>query len=141
METNDTVQLKDENIYPDDSVLKQVLGQSFDAYRDLLELFSQNEITHEWRYYRDGKAWLCKVQKKKKTIVWMSAWNGYIKATIYFPERYLEELLALKISELMKEKIRSVKRVGKSVPCIFEVRDKAVLMDFNEVMQFKKSLK
>ena len=141
METDDTIQLKDENIYPDDSVLKQVLGQSFDAYRDLLELFSQNEITHEWRYYRDGKAWLCKVQKKKKTIVWMSAWNGYIKATIYFPERYLEELLALKISELMKEKIRSVKRVGKSVPCIFEVREKAVLTDFNEVMQFKKSLK
>lgn len=141
METTNDLQLKDENIYPDDSVLKQVLGQSFDAYRDLLELFSQNEITHEWRYYRDGKAWLCKVQKKKKTIVWMSAWNGYIKATIYFPERYLEELLALNISELMKENIRSVKRVGKSVPCIFEIRDKAVLTDFNEVMQLKMRLK
>ena len=141
METADTIQLKDENIYPDDSVLSQVLGQSFDAYRALLELFSRNQITHEWRYYRDGKAWLCKVQKKKKTIVWMSAWDGFIKATIYFPERYLEELLALKISELMKEKIRSVKRVGKSVPCIFEIRDKAVLMDFNEVMQLKMRLK
>ena len=141
METADSIQLKDENIYPDDSVLKQVLGESFGVYRALLELFSQNEMGHEWRYYRDGKAWLCKVQRKKKTIVWMSVWKGYVSATIYFPERYLEEILALNISEEMKEKIRSVKRVGKSVPCTFEIRNKAVLTDFNEVMHFKMSLK
>ena len=28
--------------------------------------------------------------KRKKTIIWMSAWKGYTQATIYFPDKYIE---------------------------------------------------
>ena len=65
-ESINTVELRDEHIYPDEEVLKSVLGRSFNAFKALVEFYNQNEMTHEWRYYKDGKAWLCKVQKKKK---------------------------------------------------------------------------
>ena len=39
--------------------------------------------------------------------------------------------------EEMKEKIKITKNVGKSKPCIFEIRNKGVLKDFEKVMQFK----
>jgi hypothetical protein len=117
METINTIQLGDESIFPNESILTGVLGRSYRAYCVLLELFDQNEMTPEWRYYRDGKAWLCKVQKMKRTIVWMSAWKGF--------------------SEDTKAHFRATKNVGQSKPCIFEVRNQKVLKDLNTVMQFK----
>ena len=117
--------------------LSEVLGLSYEVYKALLDLFDKNEMVYEWRYYKDGKAWLCKVQKKKKTIVWMSAWKDYMQAGIYLPLRLLDEVLALDIASELKEKIKSTKNVGKSKPCIFEMRDANILVDFEKVMKFK----
>ncbi len=137
METINNIELKDESIYPDDKVLKGILGDSYTAYCELLKLFDRHELVYEWRYYHDGKTWLCKVQKTKRTIVWMSAWKGYMQATIYFPEKYIERIYTLNISEERKEKIRQTKNTGKSKPCIFEIRNQDVLEDLTKVMQFK----
>jgi len=137
METINNIELRDENVYPDEKVLRNVLKKSYESYAALLELFNQNELSYEWRYYRDGKAWLCKVQIKKRTIVWMSAWDGFMKATIYFPGKYLEKVYTLSIGEEVKTKIQSTKNVGKSRPCIFEIRDKKILNDFSKVMKLK----
>jgi hypothetical protein len=137
METKNTIELTAESIYPDDSVLESVLGESFEAYRALVELYDKNQMSHIWRYYKDGKAWLCKVQKKKRTIVWMSAWNGFIKATIYFPEKNLDLILSLDIDEHTKDTIQGTKNTGKSKPCIFEIRESKALKDFEKVMHFK----
>ena len=38
METINNVELRDESIYPDDSVLESILNDSFQAYKKLLEL-------------------------------------------------------------------------------------------------------
>ena len=97
----------------------------------------KNNLDYEWRYYKDGKAWLCKVQKKKKTIVWMSVWKGFIQAAIYFPLRLHDEILDLDINDDLKTKISETKNVGKSIPCIFEIHDKSLLYDFEKVMLFK----
>lgn len=137
METINTIELRDETIYPDETILKNILGASYPAYAALLQLYDEAGLTHEWRYYHDGKAWLCKVQKKAKTIVWMSAWQGYMQATLYIPEKHIEAVCQLPISDAQKEKFRQTKPVGKSKPCIFEVRTTAVLKDFSEVMHFK----
>jgi hypothetical protein len=141
METVNNIELGDETIYPDEEVLIGVLGNSYPAYCDLIKLFDDNQMTHEWRYYHDGKAWLCKVQKKKKTIVWMSAWKGFMQATIYVPERFAEGIYGLNLSEARKVEIRQTRKVGKSTPCIFEVRNSEVLEDFIQVMLFKLALK
>jgi hypothetical protein len=137
METINNLELRDESVYPNDDVLKTILGKSYAAYCALLKLYDDNEMNYEWRYYRDGKAWLKKVQRKKRTIVWMSAWKGYMQATIYLPEKYIEGVYALEISEEVKKRIRETKNVGKSKPCIFEIRNKDILKDLNQVIQYK----
>ena len=137
MESINKIELSDKSVYPDATVLKDVLGKSYRSYCVLLELFERNGMLYEWRYYTDGKAWLCKVQKKKRTIVWMSAWRGYMKATIYIPEKYLDKLYEIPVSEETKERIRTTKNVGTSKPCIFEIRNQKVLKDMDRVMQFK----
>jgi hypothetical protein len=137
METVNKIELSDESVYPDETVLRGVLGRSYQAYCALLELFDRHQMLYEWRYYRDGKSWLCKVQKKKRTIVWMSAWKGFMKAAIYIPERHLDRVYALPIHEETKDRIKTTKNVGKSRPCIFEIRDQRILKDMEVVIQFK----
>lgn len=137
METINTIELTDESTFPDVNVLKKVLGISYNEYLELLRLYESNDLSHEWRYYRDGKAWLCKVQHKKRTIVWMSAWKGYMKATIYFPERFMNDIFKLSITDNTKNTIKNTKNVGKSKPCIFEIKNKESLIDFETVMKFK----
>lgn len=137
MEQINNIELADENIYPDESVLQKVLGASYPSYCDLLKLFGSYDMTHEWRYYRDGKAWLCKVQKKKRTIIWLSAWKGYIKATIYFPEKHTDGLYHLEIEEETRRRLKDTKHVGKSLPCMFEIKHSEVLKDLETVMKYK----
>jgi hypothetical protein len=141
MEKINKKELKDETIYPDEQVLKAILGKSYNAFYELLKLYDHNEMVYEWKYYNDAKAWLCKVQKKKRTIVWMSAWKGYMLATIYIPGKYIRQIYKLNLSEEAKEIIRKTKNVGKSKPCIFKIRSRKNLKDFNEVMQFKLTAK
>jgi len=141
MEQINKIELNDENIYPDDTLLSKVLDKSFHSYLSLLKMIEEHGMTYEWKYYKDGKAWLCKVQKKSKTIIWMSAWKGYIKATIYFPERYLSTIINLPISEEMKQAIINTKNVGKSKPCMFDIREDSILKDLEAVMMYKDSLK
>lgn len=137
MEQINNLELRDEKLFPDENVLQKVLGESYVVYCQMLKLFDQNEMTYEWRYYKDGKAWLCKVQKKKKTIIWMSAWKGYLKATIYVPEKHTEGIYELPISEKTKEAIKHSKNVGKSKPCMFEIKQQDVLNELEIIMKYK----
>ncbi len=137
MSANNQIELRNETIYPDEKILSALFGDGYPAYRELLKLYDANEMEYAWRYYHDYKAWLCKVQKKNRTIVWMSAWRGFIKTTIYIPEKHIDAIYKLEISEARRQMIRDTKNTGSSKPCIFEIRNVEVLEDFNKVMQFK----
>jgi len=137
MEQINAVELSDPNIYPDESVLKGILGNTYGVYVELLELFSNYDLICEWRYYKDGKAWLCKVQKGKRTIVWMSAWRGFMKATLYFPEKYAKGLFDLEIDEKTKERIMETANIGKSKPCTFEIMSANILAAMEKVIAYK----
>ena len=68
--------LKDQTIFPSEEVLKDVMGNSYPAFEALTKEVTSEQLalTMEWRYYKDGKAWLCKVQFKKnnygRTDIW-----------------------------------------------------------------------
>ncbi len=141
MEQINDLALRDETIPPDDAVLEKVLGPSFQRYRQLIGLFETHGLTHEWRYYRDGKAWLCKVQKKTRTIVWMSAWPGFMKAAIYFPEKHTAGIFDLKLGEETKTRIRNTRNVGKSKPCMFEITENADLTELEAILIYKIACK
>ena len=138
---NPDIELKNPSVYPNDDVLKSLLGKSFEAYSSLLELFATNDIICEWRYYNDVKRWLCKVQHKKRTIVWMSASKGFIKATIYFPEKYIDDIYSLDITPKTKDYIKNTRNSGKSKPCIFEMKTSSVPKDFSKIMQLNLKTK
>lgn len=137
MQTINNVELADEEVFPSAQVLASILGESYPAYLSLLTLYQQHGLLPTWRYYHDGGAWLCKVQHKGRTIAWMSAWKGFMQATIYIPNKRLAEVLALDIAQSTRDKILATKDVGKSKPCIVEIVDSDAVNEFAILMRYK----
>lgn len=136
--------LRDSEIFPSDKVLKDTLGDDvYSVLESLLRTITSEEYGFdiEWRFYNDGKAWFGKVIHKKKTILWLSAWEGFFKTGFYFTEKHLEAIAALDISEKIKEEFCMMKPIGKLIPMIFNINSGNQLQDLLTVVRFKKSLK
>jgi hypothetical protein len=140
---NQIMLLREAEIKPTEKVLENSLGKDvLIVYRELLKIVTNEfDLEHEWRFYKDGKAWLCKVVHKKKTIFWLSIWEKFIKTSFYFTEKTRSGIFDLPISGEIKEKFDNVESVGKLVPLIFDIEQKEQLNDFREIVKYKKSLK
>jgi len=129
--------LTEEAVYPSEDILRAALGDIYPAYQSFCELLVSAQVSMEWRYYRDSKAWLCKCQHKKKTVLWLSVWEGYFQAGFFFTEAAYEGVKDLPFDE---QPIRK-KNVGKSVPIVMEMRSKSQLGDLDLLVAYKKNLK
>lgn len=131
--------LRDENVYPDDVVLKSVLGDVFPVYQELTKTLTGSDFSIDltWNYYKDGKSWLCKVTKKKKTIFWLSVWEGFFKAGFYFTETTGAGIATLDIDLSYKETFATAKPIGKLIPLVFDITRKEQLKDLLEVVRYK----
>ena len=136
--------LRDPNTFPSDEVLQNALGDElYQVLSYFLESITNEEygLTVEWRFYNDGKAWLGKVQHKKKTDLWLSVWDGFFKTSFYFTEKYLEAIAALDISDSIKDEFAQAKPAGRLIAMIIDISNKEQLNDLFTVVRFKKSLK
>ena len=129
--------LLDEAVYPSDEIIQAVLGYIYPAYQAFCGLLANEQVTMEWRYYKDSKSWLCKCQHKKKTVLWLSVWEGFFKTAFFFTEAAYEGVKDLPLDE---QPIRE-KNVGKSVPIVMEMRAESQLGDLEQLIAYKKSLK
>jgi len=135
--------LREQEIFPSKEVLKDILGEVFDVLAELETCVTQNELdlSFDWNYYRDGKSWLCKVCHKKKTVFWLSMWEGCFKTTFFFLERHLNEIAELDISEQIKEDFCRMKPIGKLLPMVIAINKQEQLVDLLKIVKFKKQAK
>lgn len=137
----ETLALRDGDILPTQEVLETALGSSYPAFEELNALLIAMEIRPEWNYYRDGKAWLCKMMSKKKNMGWLHVYDGFFRVSFFFMERHLSAIADLNISDHIKEDFYEMKPVGKLLPMSIVVGDKEKLEDVLTVLRFKRSLK
>ena len=137
----ETLALRDGDILPTQEVLEAVLGSSYPAFEELNALLISMEIRPEWNYYRDGKAWLCKMMFKKKNMGWLHVYDGFFRVSFFFMERHLSAIADLNISDYIKEDFYEMKPVGKLLSMSIVVGDKEKLEDVLTVLRFKRSLK
>mgnify|MGYP001769819664 CR=1 FL=1 len=135
--------LKDKNEYPSDDVLARHLGDAkaaWDAFTARLAVdFSDASI--EWRYYNDGKSWLCKLMRKKKTVCWISVWDRRFKTTFYFAARKSREIERLPIAQTLKNAFRTQTSNSMLKPITIELRSKRALGDVFTLIGYKSGLK
>lgn len=126
---------------PDDILFKSVFDKNiFEIMKKINQTFSATNIDFEWRYYKDGKAWLGKATYKKKTLVWISAWESFIKASFYFTEKIRPTVINLNFDEVIKTSFTNREPVGKLIPLIVDIKDEKTLQDFITLLNHKKNL-
>jgi len=137
---NDIPILVDEKIEPIDSVLKNVLKSTYVIYKTLIEEITSKDydLTVEWKYYKDGKSWLCKVTNKKRTVFWLSAWNEYFKVTFYFTEKFDKEIEKSGISKNNIKQYFENKSIGKLKPVTITVNSNEALIDVKKLIHIRK---
>lgn len=135
--------LNDKDVYPDEAVLAEHLGKAkgaWDAFTaGVAERFP--DATLEWRYYHDGKAWLCKFTRKKKTVCWISVWDRFFKTTFYFTAKSDKDIAALPIAPELREAYRAHEGFGKLKPVTVEVKSRKALDDVFVIAGYKAGLK
>lgn len=135
--------LNDPGEYPDDLVLEKYLKNKKIIWDEFVTQVDQKftDITFNWRYYNDGHAWLCKVCSKKKTVCWISVWDGFYKTVFYFPRSKGEILESQPFLAEIDSKYYEIKPVGKSNAYIFEHKAKKILPGVYKVFEFKMNFK
>jgi len=136
--------LRDSEIIPTEKVLENTLGKEiFAVYKELTKIITsaEFELKPEWNFYKDGKAWLCKVIYKKKTVFWLSIWENHIKTSFYFTEKTRSGIFELPINEKIKQDFEETKIIGKLIPLILYIEKEEQLEDLKEVIKYKKGLK
>jgi hypothetical protein len=140
---NETLLLREKEIEPTDKVLENALGKElFSIYQKIIKIFTDDfSLEPQWRFYNDGKAWLCKVVHKKKTILWLSVWEHYIKTGFYFTEKTRNGVFELNIDNKIKEEFEVAKPIGKLIPLIIDIDQQNQIDDLKKLVKYTKELK
>ena len=139
--------LNDPKIQPTSEVLKNVLPDNYIVFEELLAtLISEYNLTLEWKYYKDWHwtGWRCRIANKKKTILWLSVYDGHFRVIFYFLEQQLEGIAKLEINKnsfILEKEFGPTFKEGKTIPLIFEVHRFEQFTDILKIVEYKKALK
>jgi hypothetical protein len=133
--------LRDKTLEPSDKVLKLLLDKVYPVYLSFIEIVTNEPLLldPQWKYYKDGNAWLCKITYKKKTVSWMSIWEGYFNVTTYFSEKYLEEVNKLPIDKKLIKEFHKTKIDKKYSKFSLKISSKKQFRDLFAIMEYKKN--
>jgi hypothetical protein len=135
--------LKDENEYPSDEVLSRYLGQVMNTWDSFVDLINENYplFSGEWRYYKDGKNWLYKITKRKKTICWISIYHNMFKTTFYLPDRAEDLICKSNLDPEYIEKFINGKKFGNTRGVTVVIKNVSDLRNIKLLMGIKEQLK
>jgi hypothetical protein len=127
--------LTDKTKFPTEEIINSHLGKTKDIWVSFFEYLHENhpDIASEWRYYNDGKSWLMKNTRKKKTVFWLSIQKGTFRTTFYFTDRAAKSIAGSAIPAEMKKQFKDGKHFGK-------IRGLTVLFKYKKDIETAKTL-
>lgn len=151
MNDHDKIQLREPSLMPTNTILEEVLGDSYVAYEAFQDALPNLEIEQDWQWYTPYKAWFAKGQhwwttkrgtQKEKTLYWLYVFEGYFRVAVWFKEKNRTEVLMVDVNEKTKQLIFDAKPKGKmpTFPVVFEITTVEPLTDIYTLLDCKKKL-
>ncbi len=127
--------LSDKTQFPTEEIISLHLGKTKNIWDSFFEYLHENhpDMSSEWRYYNDGKSWLMKNTRKKKTVFWLSILKGTFRITFYFTDRAAKAIADSNIPAEMKKQFKDGKHYGK-------IRGLTVLFKYKKDIETAKTL-
>lgn len=135
--------LVDNSIFPTDEIVFSHIGKTKIHWITFFEMLKTDytDFVPEWRYYSDGKSWLMKVQKKSKTVFWLSVIKNGFRVTFYFTDKAEKLILNGNISEKLKEQFTGNKKYGKIKPLTVHIKSMKDIQSVKSLIDMKISSK
>lgn len=138
-----TLLLREQNVLPTKELLKNSLGESYQAFNELMNIISHGQfrLVKRCGYYNEGRSWLCKVCFKKRTVLWLSVLDNFFKVGFYFTEKNKKGIAELDIENKIKEDFYRSEQKNKWKLLVVDVYGNEQINDVIKLIQYKKSLK
>jgi hypothetical protein len=111
----DVLVLKDKNQQPTDELIFSIVGNQHVFWKMLVQRVKKSypDVLEQWNYYNDGKSWLFRMIRKKKTLFWIGVFSDYFRITFYFGDKAEPLILQSSIPDVLKNDFIQCKRNGK----------------------------
>lgn len=135
--------LTDPNVKPTDELVFSIIGENSVYWEQLVDYLYENhfDITEEWRFYNDGKSWLYRALRKKKTLYWIGVIKDTFRLSFYFGDKAEPIIEASLIPENIKEEFRKAKRYGKLRAISIEMRSAEDLQNVISLVELKVKMR
>jgi hypothetical protein len=107
--------LTDKNTIPTDELVFSIIGQNKLLWQQIFKNVHDKypDVDASWNYYSDGKNWLLKTVRKKKTLFWTALHADSFRITFYFGDKAETVIENSGISDQLIENFRNGKHYGK----------------------------
>jgi len=135
--------LTDPNVLPTEELIFSIIGENSVYWEQLIEYLYENhfDITEEWRFYNDGKSWLYRALRKKKTLYWVGIIKDTFRISFWFGDKAEPVIEASMLPENIKDAFRNAKRFAHSRAVSIEVRSPEDLENIYKLIELKAKLK
>ncbi len=108
--------LDDPNVQPTEELVFSIIGENSVYWEQIIDYVYDNhfDITEEWRFYNDGKRWLYRTLRKKKTLYWIGVQQETFRVSFWFGDKAEPVILASSLPDTIKEDFRNAKRYAHS---------------------------
>lgn len=94
---------------PDEWLIRSIIGDKILWWQSIMNYLYDNntDITEVWKYYSDGKCWLFRTLKKKKTVFWISVVENTFSIGFYFASKASSIIEGSSLPERIKADFRN----------------------------------
>lgn len=143
MPETDNILLTDRMVYPSDEIIFSLIGDKKTFWHALMKHMSDNfkDSSGIWTFYNDGKRWLFKMTRKKKTIFWAAILTGTFRITFYLGNKADAIIDESDLPGEIKEGFKTAKRYGQIRPISILVNNNSDLDNVKSLIDIKSKLK
>lgn len=132
--------LTDPLVQPTEEIIFSIIGNNKIFWEELINFLYDNysDISEQWRFYQDGKSWLYRTLRKKKTIYWIGIQKDTFRVSFWFGEKAEPVIEASSLSESVKENYRNARRfkIGRCITII--VRNSEDMDSLKKLIELKQ---
>jgi hypothetical protein len=107
--------LTDKSVIPNDDLIFSIIGKNKIHWQKLMASLHEKypDAQGQWNYYNDGKNWLFKMIRKKKTLFWIGILADTFRIAFYFGDKAGPLVESSDLPASIKDEYKNGQRFGK----------------------------
>jgi hypothetical protein len=143
MSEKDTLVLSDKLVVPTDEYISSIIGEKKLLWQMIISHTAENytDVSGSWNYYNDGKQWLFKLVRKKKTIFWAGILRDTFRISFWFGDKAEPIIEKSDLPQNIKDDFKSAKKYGSIRSVSIKVYNNSDVENVIKLIDIKNKIK